>query len=173
MNLLIMNVAWASAAFTYYTVNFYVKYIPGNMYTNVMVAQFSEIIACFISGSLANRFGTKHTIIFSFAVGGIFGLTMNYVNPTNIPLILTCLLLAKFGVSSAFNMVYIITSEYFPTKYSSSVFGICNIVCRLTSAIAPLTAEIKAPYPMIIFAIFCLLSVLATSKLTKVVDLKK
>lgn len=36
-NLTLMNITWAASAFTYYMTGFYVKYIPGDIYTNVIV----------------------------------------------------------------------------------------------------------------------------------------
>lgn len=60
-----------------------------------------------------------------------------------------------------------VTSEYFPIIYSATVFGACNIFARVISIFSPLIAEISAPLPMIIYGIFCLLSVLGTSFLSK------
>jgi len=80
---------------------------------------------------------------------------------------LICLLLSKFGVSSSLSLCFLVTSEYFPIIYSATVFGACNIIARVISIFAPLIAEINPPLPMIIYGIFCLLSVLGTSFLSK------
>jgi hypothetical protein len=100
-------------------------------------------------------------------MGAFFGSTLIFINISNTNLILICVLLTKFGVSSAFNICFLITAEYFPPQYSSTVFGACNIVARLTSILAPLIAEVPPPIPMIVFSLFCICSTLATLLLKK------
>ena len=78
-----------------------------------------------------------------------------------------CVLLTKAGVSSAFNICYIITTEYFPLLYSSSVFGACNIVARIATIIAPLISEVSPPLPMIIYGGCCVASMAASVFLKK------
>lgn len=84
--------------------------------------------------------------------------------------ILICLLLTKFGISSAFNICFLITSEYFPTNYSSTVFGYCGILSRIVTIMAPLIAEWNDPVPMVIYSIACLTSTLTTFFLKKGYD---
>lgn len=43
----------------------------------------------------------------------------------------------KFGVSIAFSVVYIITSEMFPTPLRHSTMGLCSMIGRLGSMISP------------------------------------
>jgi hypothetical protein len=50
MNLLVMNVAWSAASFSFYMVNYYLKYLPGDMFSNVIIAGVSEAIINIISG---------------------------------------------------------------------------------------------------------------------------
>jgi hypothetical protein len=77
------------------------------------------------------------------------------------------LLLTKFGVSSSLSLCYLITSEYFPIIYSSSVFGVCNVFSRIIAIFAPLIAEMEPPLPMAIYVIFCFFSVIGTVFLSK------
>ena len=59
---------------------------------------------------------------------------------------------AKFGISGAFNVVYL-ANGLFPPAYASTTFGMCNFFARLASMLAPQFAEFTAPLPMIIFCI--------------------
>jgi len=61
----------------------------------------------------------------------------------------------------------LITAEYFPTAYSSSVFGFCNIAARFTTILAPLVAEMKAPLPMLVFSAVHMGAVVFIEKLQK------
>ena len=90
-----------------------------------------------------------------------------FINPSNTTAILICLLLTKFGVSSSLNLCFLVTSEYFPIIYSSTVFGACNVFARVISIFAPLIAEINPPLPMMIYGIFCFFSLIGTTFLTK------
>lgn len=38
INMIIMNLAWSASSFGYYMVGFYLKYVPGDLYTNVIVS---------------------------------------------------------------------------------------------------------------------------------------
>ena len=114
-----MSVVWASSTFTYYMVGFYVKYIPGDIFTMVIVSSLAELIACFISGIVSTYLGTKKSLFVSFFFGGFFGSSLIFIPPESQMLIIACLLLTKLGVSSAFNLCFLVTAEYFPTLYSS------------------------------------------------------
>jgi fucose permease len=60
-----------------------------------------------------------------------------------------------------------VTAEYFPVAYSSTVFGACSILSRITTILAPLIAEINDPYPMLIFTCLAFMSAIAMVKLEK------
>lgn len=162
-----MSVAWAASSFSYYMVSFYYKYIPGDIFSLVIVASFAEGCAALISGFIATYIGTKNTLFAGFLIGGFFGAALAVIPPESTAIILVCLLLTKAGVAAAFNLCYLVTAEYFPVVYTSTVFGACNIFARITTIFAPLIAEIKAPIPMIFYTIFCLISMLGTTVLTK------
>lgn len=112
---------------------------------------------------IADRLGTKKSLLLSFFMGGLFGTLLIIDTKLNIIILLACVLLSKFGVSSAFNLCFLVTAEYFPVNYASSVFGACNIAARLTSIFAPMVSEIKHPIPMIIYAILCFSSIIGTN----------
>jgi len=100
-NFIVMNLSWAAAYFSYYTIGFYVKYIPGDVFENVTISCLSEAASCLISGVIASFIGSKLTLFLCFMTGGIFGSALVFVSPANNKLILAFLLMTKFGVSSA------------------------------------------------------------------------
>jgi hypothetical protein len=66
-------------------------------------------------------------------------------------------LFAKFGVSGAFNVVYLSNGLLFPTLFTASSMGICNIFARTISIAAPNIAAIDGTLPMwIVFFTACL-----------------
>ena len=62
-------------------------------------------------------------------------------------------LLTRYGISSAFNLVWIANSVVFPTLFTGTAMGICNVFARCATFFSPMLAEFPAPYPMVIFAI--------------------
>lgn len=161
INFVAMSLAWSTSSFAYFMIGFYVKYIPGDMFTNVIVSSISELISTFLSGIVATLIGTKITLIGSFILSCLAGLGLIMVDVNNTILITCAVLLTKFGISSAFNLCYLITADYFPLQYTSSVFGACNVIARLMSILSPMIAEIPNPFPMLIFALFCFISTFA------------
>ncbi|CDW80967.1 organic cation [Stylonychia lemnae] len=167
LNLVLMSITWASSTFTYYMVGFYIKYIPGDIFNMVIVSSMAELFACLISGVVSGYVGTKKCLFSSFLMGGVFGILIIFISPSNTLMISFCLLLTKFGVSSAFNLCFLVTAEYFPTLYSSTVFGACNVFARIMSIFSPLIAEVPAPLPMMVYTCFCFMSMLGTTLLVK------
>ncbi len=68
---------------------------------------------------------------------------------------------SKFGISGAFNCVYL-ANTLFPPIYSSTTFGIFNTFARMASMLAPQFAEYEKPVPMIIFCIMAGVALVAS-----------
>ena len=119
------------------------KYIPGDIYTNVIISSSAEAVSYLISGIIATKYGTKNTFFTCFFCAGIFGISLSFINPNNTEYIIGCLLLSKFGVAYALNLCYLVTSDYFPTNISSTILGACCFCERFTSIMAPIIAEME------------------------------
>lgn len=75
-NLVIMNVAWSSTSFGFYLISYYMKYIPGDIYTNVVLSALADCLSSFFSGYLITKVGTQKTLVVSFFISGIFSLLL-------------------------------------------------------------------------------------------------
>lgn len=60
-------------------------------------------------------------------------------------------LIAKFGISSAFNIIYVSHHHVFPVLFAATAFGICNFTTRIFTGVSPILAQLDEPYPMIVF----------------------
>ena len=67
------------------------------------------------------------------------------------------ILIAKFGISSAFNILYVSHSTVFPVLFSATALGMCNFVTRIFTAISPILAQIEEPLPVLIFLVLSML----------------
>ena len=61
------------------------------------------------------------------------------------------ILVAKFGIASAFNIIYLAHGGLFPVMFAASSFGYCNFFARTFTIASPLLARIEQPLPMIFF----------------------
>ena len=67
-------------------------------------------------------------------------------------------MIGKFGAAATFNIVYLITTELFPTVFRGTVFGIANIFARFGGILAPLIDGVAKNSFMYIFGSLGLLS---------------
>lgn len=57
-NLVLMLVAWCGASFTFYLLNFFIKYMPGDIYINSIVSGFS-CFAMLLEGPMQKALSSK------------------------------------------------------------------------------------------------------------------
>lgn len=67
--------------------------------------------------------------------------------------------MAKFGISSSFNILYVSHSEIFPVLFSATALGFANFVSRVATGISPVIAFMEEPIPMIAFMVLALAGV--------------
>lgn len=155
-----MSLIWLTSSFDNYLVLFQLQYFPGNVYINTTASSISDILAFTTGGIVFAYIGLKLTLNLSFlvAIGGgiaIVFLTGSYETGWSFPV---CVLVAKFGIASAYNICYLSNSLLFPASITATTLGICNTFARTATILAPMLAEFDEPTPMIIFTV---LSVLA------------
>ena len=56
------------ASFGFYVINFYLKYIPGNVYVNTMVSSISQSASGYLSGVIVLKLGAQNGMCVSFGV---------------------------------------------------------------------------------------------------------
>lgn len=128
------------------------KYVKGNIYTNSSISSLSELLSYVFSGVFFKKIGMKPSFFICFTIS-IIGAALYIIFENNENLIPLFILLAKFGVTSTFNTVYLANAMMFPSILVASSFGICNIFARCATIIAPEMAEVPLPTPMIVFII--------------------
>ena len=165
-----------TVAFDYFLISFQLKYLPGNININTSVSYLSEMLGYATSGWILGKVAIKWTLVSFFAIAGIgsFGalfygdLDSDGANWT----FSIFVMLMKFGMSAAFNIVYIAQPKMFPTLFAVTAMGIVNIIARVVTIFAPVVAEIKAPVPMISFTTLAILAGVGSLFLIEVKDKK-
>jgi uncharacterized protein YggT (Ycf19 family) len=113
-NAIIFMVMSITCSFSYYLINFYVKYLPGNIYTNQITNSLSECCAHAFSVIVVRIMSIKKGFASSYIVCAIACvLTLyaeiyghNWLVPIGV-------LGAKAGISVAFCFLYFSTVNYF------------------------------------------------------------
>ena len=57
-NLVVFVYLFSAASFDYYLINFYLKYIPGNVFVNSIISSVSSGVATFIAGTIVVKLGS-------------------------------------------------------------------------------------------------------------------
>jgi len=155
--LVLYIIFWVSSSFDYYIITYMLKYIPGNIYVNTTISAASEIAANLVSGYLVKTMGIKSSFVIAYVcstAGGVLMICFFSYEKAMAGFVL----LAKFGISIAFNNVYLATPMAFPTALTGTAFGICNVVARLATILSPLIAETPFPAPMVSFSLVAIIA---------------
>ena len=108
-----------------------------------MILAAIELVSYIISGILYDKLlggRRKHVFTISYVVVLIGILTLMSIDAVNNPLSdLAATYIAKAGVSSAYQSIYLINS-IFPVIFASTTFGLCNTFGGLSSILSLETA---------------------------------
>ena len=120
----------------YYGISLNLQRFPGNVYGNAIINGVVEIIAVMTSNYIMDAFGKRRAFILAFSLTGSFMTLQGF--SADFPRLTTLNIAAsKFGISAAFNLVYIMVGEMFPSAAKNTVLGICIITERLGCASGP------------------------------------
>lgn len=134
---------WFVNSFVYYGLSFNTNDLAGDAYLNLFVAGALEFPSyAFLFWSI-KKWGRRFTLILLMMVGGVACASIVTV-PHDLPFLSTSLAMAgKFCVTGSFGLLYLYTSEMFPTEVRSVTLGSCSMFARFGSILAPFAHEIS------------------------------
>jgi len=153
-NLLCMIVVWSYGSFGFFLIPFYLDSINANLYVLAIAMGSAELFA---SGACAviTRFMTlKRALLLFLSISCFSALLLIFLNNSGTAVSATLILFLNSGVTSSFDVAYLINVELFPTIFLGTAYGACNIPGRFISILSPLFAILDHPYPMIIMVVF-------------------
>ncbi|XP_030309539.1 solute carrier family 22 member 15-like isoform X1 [Calypte anna] len=155
---IILMYIWYVCSVVYYGLTLNAGELRGNLYLNVALSGLVEVPAfplCmfFIEKSWSGRRKTMACFLIFAGSACIF----TTFSPNNAGLLFSPTWLALCGkmmVSAAFNILYIYTSELYPTVLRNAGLGVCSMSCRFGGILAPFVPSMKSLSPSVPFMVF-------------------
>lgn len=105
-----------------------------------------------------SKLGIKITFTVLFVLSAFGGCLILFLGESYEGWMPIFVIIAKFGVSGGFVVLYICMSDVFPTLFCATAFGVCNVASRFLTIFSPEVAEQDPPLPMALFTGFTVLA---------------
>ncbi|KAM9540832.1 solute carrier family 22 member 4-like isoform 1-T1 [Salvelinus alpinus] len=131
------SLLWMIISCGYFALILNTNNLNGNPYINCFLSGVVEVPAYFIALVLL-RYCSRHLCQSStLFLGGTVILFINIV-PTDLPGVAIFLeMVGKFAITTAFCVVYAVTSELFPTVVRNMAMGTCSMAARIVTILSP------------------------------------
>ncbi|KAJ8723212.1 hypothetical protein PYW08_003124 [Mythimna loreyi] len=128
-----------TSSFLYYGSLVHAVLLPGNKYTNFILAAFTSFPGEVIAYYTFNKYGRRITLQCGYFLSAIFLIAQNYCPDSLSWLKVILFLVGKLGVVICFTGIYTYSLELFPTSVRGTLLGWGNTAARVGSMLAPLT----------------------------------
>ena len=112
---------------------------------------------------ISNNCGRKTAIIIAWGSVSIGCIVYDFVRSYTY-IAYASVFLGRYGASAGFALIFLITSETFPTEIRGTIFGISNMIARFGGILAPLISTACSHF-MLILGVVGLLSFILAFKL--------
>ncbi|OPJ87920.1 organic cation/carnitine transporter 2-like [Patagioenas fasciata] len=128
---------WMIISVGYFGLSLDTPNLHGDVYMNCFLSAVIEVPAYVISWLLLRNLPRRYSMAAALFLGGCVLLFVQLV-PSHIrALSILLVMLGKFGITSAFAMVYVYTAELYPTVVRNMGVGASSMASRLGSILSP------------------------------------
>ncbi|KAL0822022.1 hypothetical protein ABMA28_005399 [Loxostege sticticalis] len=125
--------------FVYYGLMINSVFLPGNKYTNFLLATVMSFPGEMISLYLMNKVGRRLPLIIGFIISGVVCVLSAFVPDSMSWARIAFFLIGKVIVAVCFTGGVTYSMELFPTSARGAMIGLCSLAARLGGMLAPLT----------------------------------
>ena len=158
---LILCFIWFAVSGTYYGLSINIKNLPGNIYLNGILIYISEIFAYLLSGFMSNVnfLGRKNTMIGFFIISlAVYLSLIIFQIHDYFQTILS--FIGRFAITGVYNIIYIYSTEIYPTPIRSMGFGTNSVCARIGGMTFPLLIELLSESVNYLFALVNVISII-------------
>ncbi|KAM6225251.1 solute carrier family 22 member 4 [Rhynchocyon petersi] len=128
---------WMLTSVGYFALSLDAPNLHGDAYLNCFFSALIEIPAYIAAWLLLRTLPRRYIIAGVLFLGGGVLLLVQIVPSGYYTLSVSLVMLGKFGVTSAFSMLYVFTAELYPTMVRNMAVGVTSMASRVGSIIAP------------------------------------
>lgn len=140
LRLLICCYQWAACCFCYYGLNLSSTLIPGaDRYVGFLFVVSAEIPGILLQIPLLKRFKRRILLFSTLFIAATCIVATSLVPEQHSAVVLIFFIVGKAAITLAFALVYVVTSEMWPTNLRTSIMNTCSMIGRVGSMISPLT----------------------------------
>ena len=153
-NFIVIHISFCAVSFNFYFMNFYMKYIKGDIYLNSILSALSCVLAQVVTPIMTRKISFRVSFIIQYGLATVAALPLLFVNASetsNAYLIPLSVFVSRFGIASAFASVFAAQSALFPSIFVTVAFGSSSGAAHLISILAPQIAELTDPVPMLVY----------------------
>ncbi|XP_029924920.1 solute carrier family 22 member 4 [Myripristis murdjan] len=128
---------WMIITISYFALILNTSNLHGNPYVNCLLSAVAEVPAYIIALLLLKHCSRHFCQSSTLLLGGTLIICVQLI-PIDLPEVAIGLeMFGKFGITSAFCVVYAVTSELFPTVVRNMAMGTCSMAARIGTIISP------------------------------------
>lgn len=159
--LLVSTVCRFTASFVYYGLMINSVLLPGDKYTNFLLATIMSFPGELISLYLMNKIGRKLPLMVGYVMSGVLCIGSGYVPDSMTWAKISLFLFGKMVIAACYTGAITYTMELFPTSARGSLLGLGSFASRVGGMLAPLTpilSTVSPTLPSICFGCSAVLS---------------
>ncbi|CAG4966678.1 unnamed protein product [Colias eurytheme] len=129
-----------AVSFIYYGLIVNSVWLPGNKYTNFMLAAVMSFPGELISMYFMNKYGRKVPLCLGYLLCAAACIASGYVSDHYTEIKITLFLIGKLVVAACYTGIVTYTMELFPTSVRGSLLGFCTLASCAGTTLAPLSS---------------------------------
>ncbi|KAF5730598.1 hypothetical protein HS088_TW19G00190 [Tripterygium wilfordii] len=139
----------------YYGLSLNVVNLETNLYLNVLLNAVAEMPAFAITAVLLDKFGRKPLAIGTLWFSGVFCLIGMMIGSVGIWKVVRmfCGVMGIFGMAGTYNLLFIYTTELFPTVVRNAALGCATQAAQMGAILAPFVVVLGGGLPFLVFAL--------------------